>query len=66
MHGVMIDSGVNSYAISVILNSSTALGVYAQTASGTFVTWTSAVSSTVPFTSGVNDYLELSGYVQVD
>ena len=66
MHGVMVDSGVNSYAIAVILNSSTALGVYAQTASGTYVTWTSAVSSTIPFTSGVNDYLELSGYVQVD
>jgi hypothetical protein len=66
MHGVMIDAGVNSYAISVIHNSTTALGVYAQTASGTYVTWTSAVSSTVPFTSGVNDYLELSGYVQVN
>jgi hypothetical protein len=66
MHGVMIDSGVNSYAIAVILNSTTSLGVYAQTASGTYVTWTSAVSSTVPFTSGVNDYLELSGYVQVN
>jgi len=66
MHGVMIDSGVNSYAIAVIHNSTTALGCYAQTASGTFVTWTSAVSSTVPFTSGVNDYLELSGYVQVN
>jgi hypothetical protein len=66
MHGVMIDSGTNSYALSVIHNSTTSLGVYAQTASGTFVTWTSAVSSTVPFTSGVNDYLELSGYVQVN
>ena len=66
MHGVMIDAGVNSYAISVIHNSTTALGFYAQTASGTYVTWTSAVSSTVPFTSGVNDYLELSGYVQVN
>jgi hypothetical protein len=66
MHGVMIDAGVNSYAISVIHNSTTTLGVYAQTASGTYVTWTSAVSSTVPFTSGVNDYLELSGYIQVN
>jgi hypothetical protein len=66
MHGVMIDAGVSSYALAVIHNSTTTLGVYAQTASGTYVTWTSAVSSTVPFTSGVNDYLELSGYVQVN
>jgi hypothetical protein len=66
MHGVMIDAGVNSYALAVIHNSTTTLGVYAQTASGTYVTWTSAVSSTVPFTSGVNDYLELSGYIQVN
>jgi hypothetical protein len=66
MHGVMIDAGVNSYALAVIHNSTTSLGVYAQTASGTYVTWTSAVSSTVPFTSGVNDYLELSGYIQVN
>ena len=66
MHGVMIDSGVNSYALAVILQSTTSLGVYAQTASGTYVTWTSAVSATLPFTSGVNDYIELSGYVQVN
>ena len=66
MHGVMIDAGVNSYALAVIHNSTTTLGVYAQTASGTYVTWSSAVSSTVPFTSGVNDYLELAGYVQVN
>jgi hypothetical protein len=66
MQGVMIDAGVNSYAISVIHNSTTSLGFYAQTASGTYVTWTSAVSATVPFTSGVNDYLELTGFVQVD
>jgi hypothetical protein len=66
MHGVMIDAGVNSYALAVIHNSTTTLGVYAQTASSTYVTWTSAVSSTVPFTSGVNDYIELAGYVQVN
>lgn len=66
MHGVMIDAGVNSYALAVIYNTSTSLGVYAQTASGTYLTYTSAVSSTVPFTSGVNDYLELAGYVQVN
>jgi hypothetical protein len=66
MHGVMIDAGVNSYAISVLHNSTTSLGVYAQTASGTYVTYTSAVSATVPFTSGINDYLELSGFVQVN
>ena len=66
MHGVMIDAAVNSYALAVIYNTSTSLGVYAQTASGTYLTYTSAVSSTVPFTSGVNDYLELAGYVQVN
>lgn len=66
MHGVMIDAGVNSYALAVIHNSTTTLGVYAQTASGTYVTYSSAVSSTVPFTSGVNDYIELAGYVQVN
>lgn len=66
MHGVMIDAGVNSYALAVIHNSSTSLGLYAQTASGSFVTWTSAVSTTVPFTSGINDYIELAGYVQVN
>lgn len=66
MHGAMIDAGVNSYALAVIYNTSTSLGVYAQTASGTYLTYTSAVSSTVPFTSGVNDYLELAGYVQVN
>jgi hypothetical protein len=66
MNGVMIDAGVNSYAISVIHNSTTSLGFYAQTASGTYVTWTSAVSATVPFTSGINDYLELYGFVQVN
>ena len=66
VNGVMIDAGVNSYSLAVIHNSTTSLGVYAQTASGTYVTWSSAVSSTVPFTSGVNDYLELAGYVQVN
>lgn len=64
--GVIIDAGVNSYALAVIHNSTTTLGVYAQTASGTYVTWSSAVSATVPFTSGVNDYIELTGYVQVN
>jgi hypothetical protein len=66
MHGAMIDSGINSYALAVIHNSTTSLGLYAQTASGTYLTYTTAVSSTVPFTSGVNDYIELAGYVQVN
>lgn len=66
MHGAMIDAGVNSYALAVIYNTSTSLGLYAQTASGTYVTYSSAVSSTVPFTSGINDYIELAGYVQVN
>lgn len=66
MHGVMIDSGATSYALAVVHSSTTTLGVYAQTASGTYVTYASTVSSTVPFTSGVNDYIELSGYVQVN
>jgi len=66
MHGVMVDAGINSYALAVIYGSSTTLGVYAQTASGTYVTYTSGVSSTVPFTSGVNDAIELAGYVQVN
>jgi hypothetical protein len=66
MNGVMVDAGVNSYAISVLHNSATSLAFYAQTSSGTYVTYTSAVSTTVPFTSGVNDYLELYGFVQVN
>lgn len=66
MHGVMIDAGIQSYPLAVIYLSTTTLGLYAQTASGTYVTWTSAVSSTLPFTSGINDYIELAGYVQVN
>ena len=66
MHGVMVDAGITSYALAVLYNSSTTLGLYAQTASGTYLTYASPLSSTVPFTSGVNDYIELAGYVQVN
>lgn len=66
MQGVMIDSGVNSFALAVILNTTTTIGVYPQTASGTYLTYTTAVSATVPFTSGTNDYIEIAGYIQVN
>lgn len=66
MQSVMVDSGVNTYALAVLLNSTTTIGVYAQTASGTYLTYTSPVSATLPFTSGVNDYIEIAGYIQVN
>ena len=65
MSGAAIDAGVQSYALAVLQASTTTLQVYTQTASGTYLTYTTAVSATVPFTFGVNDYIELSGWVQL-
>jgi hypothetical protein len=63
--GVGIDAGVNSYPLAALYASTTTIQMYAQTASGTYLTNTSPVSATLPFTWGVNDYIELSGWVQI-
>jgi hypothetical protein len=63
---VLIDILVNTYPLQVRLNNTTSLNFYAQTASGTYLAANTAVSATVPFTSGVSDVLEVAGWIQVD
>jgi hypothetical protein len=63
--GAAIDSGVQSYSIVSLQASTTTIQPYVQTASGTYLTNTTPVSGTVPFTFGVNDYIELYGWVQI-
>lgn len=66
MNAVLVDILVNTYPLQVRLDSTTTLSFYAQTASGTYLTSNTAVSATVPFTSAVNDVLEIAGWIQVD
>jgi hypothetical protein len=66
INAVLIDLLVNTYPLAVRLDSTTTLSVYAQTASGTYLTSNTAVSATVPFTSAVNDVLEIAGWIQVN
>lgn len=63
--GVAVDLLVNSYTLAVLQASTTTIQIYAQTASGTYLTNTTAVSATVPFTFGSSDYIELQGWVQI-
>jgi hypothetical protein len=66
INAVLIDLLVNTYPLAVRLDSTTTLSFYAQTASGTYLTSNTAVSATVPFTSAVNDVLEIAGWIQVN
>jgi hypothetical protein len=66
MNAVLVDILVNTYPLQVRLNNTTSLSFYAQTASGTYLTSNTAVSATVPFTSAVNDVLEIAGWIQVN
>jgi hypothetical protein len=66
MNAVLVDILVNTYPLQVRLNNTTSLNFYAQTASGTYLASNTAVSATVPFTSGASDVLEIAGWIQVD
>jgi len=65
MAGTANDSGVASYSLSILPATTTTIRPYVQTASGTYVTLATLVNATVPFTWGVNDYLEIAGWVQI-
>jgi hypothetical protein len=54
----LIDWGTSLYMGSAVLNSTTAIEVRAINAAGTYAVW-SSISSTVPFTWGVNDLLTI-------
>jgi len=62
---VGVDTGVNSYPLAVAQVSTTTFGFYVQTASGTYLTDTTNVSATLPFTWAVGDFIEVAGWVQV-
>ena len=66
LQAVLVDNVVNSYPLAVNLGSTTTINFYAQTASGTYLTYTTSVSATVPFTSGTSDFLEVAGWIQVN
>ena len=66
LQGVLVDYVVTSYPLAVNLGSTTTINFYAQTASGTYLTYATSVSATVPFTSGVNDFLDVAGWIQVN
>jgi len=63
---VIVDLFANAYPLSVNLASTTTINFLVQTASGTYVTQNTAVSATVPFTSGTSDILEIMGWIQVN
>ena len=63
---VIIDLFANAYPLSVNLASTSTINFLVQTASGTYVTQNTAVSATIPFTSGTSDILEIMGWIQVD
>ena len=66
LQGALVDYVVTSYPLAVNLGSTTTINFYAQTASGTYLTYATSVSATIPFTSGTSDFLEVAGWIQVN
>ena len=66
LQATMVDILVNAYPLSVRLDTTTTIGFSVHNSSGTYVTSTTGVSSTVPFTSAVGDFIEVAGWIQVD
>ena len=66
IQAIVVDFGVTSYPLTVFLGSTTTINFFAQTASGTYLNSVTAVSATVPFTSGTSDVLEVAGWIQVN
>ena len=66
LQSAIIDIFVNTYPLSVKLETTTTLGFYPNNSSGTYLTAQTAMSATVPFTSATGDILEVAGYIQVD
>jgi hypothetical protein len=65
LSAVAVDFTINSYPLAVFQASTTTVQLYAQTATGTYLTNTTTVSATVPFTFGASDWIELQGWVQI-
>lgn len=62
---ICTDSGVTSYLAAANQATTTTFVFVAYGAAGTYTNLANVVNATVPFTWGVNDYIEIAGFVQV-
>lgn len=65
MGAAFVDSGVASYTGGVAQVSTTTIQPYVVNADATYARTINALANTIPFTWGVNDYIEMSGWVQL-